>query len=91
MNHAYQSAMSQAADQTGAPPLLLDAIKDRLATLHKVTTELHDFANRLVGIRDCVGPQKVSPAPCGLLGEIAESVDTLQDRLEGLYERLSRV
>lgn len=95
MNASYQNVSDQyvAGPSAGCvkPPPLLDTIKDRLAMLHKTTTELHDFADRIVGIREAVGPQKISVAPCGLLEEICESAGSLQDRLNGLYERLSRV
>jgi hypothetical protein len=88
-NQNYQSA-AMSANVPQSPPLL-DRIKSRLEGLHKITTELHQLSDRMVGIRDIPGASNVSSIPNGMLEEIADSVESLGDRLDALYGRLSRV
>lgn len=90
---AYQQMAAQNTQQlTGAAPIpLLDILNDRLGVLHKITSEIHDLADRVVGIRDNAVPQVAKSVPNGLLEEIVESANNLQDRLTALHERLLRV
>jgi hypothetical protein len=77
--------------QAPPPSHLLDSVIDRLGVIHKITTELHELADRLVGIRGEESTNAPAPVPNGLIEQIAESVDGIERRLLALHERLARI
>lgn len=89
-SNAHQSMPEENAS-TAPRATLLDLLNNRIGVLHKITDELHQLADRVVGIRDNLAPQVAKAVPNGLLEEVVDSADRLEDRLHGLHERLSRV
>lgn len=80
----YQPADAAVQSDLGQSLTTLDLI-------HKTVTDLHSVADRACGMTGEIAGLSPTPAPAGMLGEVNESLHSLNSRLQALYSRISRI
>lgn len=94
-NQAGPSARSDAnyytTSSTDQKQTDLAVMLEALAEMHRVVSELHGIADRACGMNLEDGKAGPTPVPNGKIGEVAQEMHLLRERLYSLNARLGRI